>query len=105
MTDKSQETKVVGISKDFAEYEELVSRFVSLANHMKDEGKAPPTINASLMLASGLYATYLAVGNDGQLDAKGVKEVAEVYRKNLSSVQRLKQQAQSRQNRPRAGDR
>jgi hypothetical protein len=93
VADKSQETKVVGISKDFADYEELVSRFVGLANHMKDEGKTPPTINAALMLASGLYATYMAVGNEGQLDAKGVKEVAEVYRKNLSSVQRLKQRA------------
>lgn len=91
---------VVGISKDFAAYQELVGRFVSLANHMKDEGKAPPTINAALMLASGLYATYLAVGNDGQLDARGVKEVAEVYRKNLSSVQRLKQRTVTQQRKP-----
>lgn len=92
MTDKPNAPQA-GIGKDFAEYEELVVRFVGLANQMKDEGKAPPTVNAALMLASGFYATYLAVGNDGQLDAKGVDQVAEVYRQNLASVQRLKERS------------
>ena len=40
MAHKSKETKEAGIGKNFAEYEELVARFVGLANQMKDEGKA-----------------------------------------------------------------
>jgi hypothetical protein len=69
----------------------MVKRFIDLANQMKDEGQAPPSVNAALMLASGLYATYLAVGNEGRLDPKAIDQVAGVYRKNLSAVQQLKQ--------------
>ena len=59
---------------------EVVKRFIDLANQMKDEGQAPPSVNAALMLASGLYATYLAVGNEGRLDPKAIDQVAGVYR-------------------------
>jgi len=100
VADKSKDTRVAGISKDYSEYEELVGRFVGLANQMKDEGKSPPTVNAALMLASGVYATYLAVGNDGQLDTKGMDKISEVYRQNLASVQRLKERAAARQRKP-----
>jgi hypothetical protein len=92
VSDRPTETTIQGTARDFAQYEQLVRRFVDLANIMKDEGHAPPTVNAAMMLASGLYASYLAVGNHGQLDARGVDEVSEVYRKNLLSVQQLKKQ-------------
>ena len=95
MSDRATETTLQGTTRDFAQYQALVRRFVYLANLMKDEGHAPPTVNAAMMLASGLYASYLAVGNQGQLDARGVEAVTEAYRKNLLSVQQLKQRAVS----------
>jgi len=72
-------------------YNELVSRFIQLANQMKDEGKSINMVNASLMSASGVYATYTAVGGDeGGLTPSGVKQVASVYKENLENVQKMK---------------
>ncbi len=83
--------EIQGTSQDYAQYQQMITRFIDLANQMKDEGQAPPSVNAALMLASGLYATYLAVGNEGQLEPKAMDQVAGVYRKNLAAVQQIKQ--------------
>lgn len=74
------------------EYTALSERFIALANEMKDEGKSLQMVNAALMSASGIYATYTAVGNDGGLTASGVEKVTAVYKANLENVQKLKRQ-------------
>jgi hypothetical protein len=72
------------------EYNELAKRFITLANQMKDEGKSIQMVNASLMSASGIYATYTAAGDDGGLTESGVEKVVSVYKQNLESVQKIK---------------
>ncbi|SMG65967.1 conserved hypothetical protein [methanotrophic bacterial endosymbiont of Bathymodiolus sp.] len=74
------------------EYNQLSARFIALANEMKNEGKSQQMVNAALMSASGIYATYTAAGNDGGLNASGVEKVVAVYKANLENVQKLKQQ-------------
>lgn len=90
MSDASNSPEIQGTAKDFAQYQEMIVRFIDLANEMKNGGQPPPAVNAALMLASGFYASYLAVGNEGQLDAKTMDQIAGIYRKNLTSVQKLK---------------
>ncbi len=72
------------------EYNELAKRFITLANQMKDEGKSIQMVNASLMSASGIYATYTAAGDDGGLTESGVEKVVSVYKQNLENVQKIK---------------
>jgi len=78
-------------TENMQEYNELAARFIALANEMKEEGKPLQMVNASLMSASGIYATYTAAGNDGGLNASGVDKVVAVYKANLENVQKLKQ--------------
>ena len=68
----------------------LVQEFIDVANRLKDEGKPMEIINASLMLASGTYATYLAAGNNGYLKEGGIRKVSEAYKTNLERVQEIK---------------
>jgi len=74
------------------EYTILSERFIALANEMKDEGKNLQMVNAALISASGIYATYTAAGNDGGLTPSGVDQVVAVYKANLENVQKLKRQ-------------
>jgi len=74
------------------EYNELATRFIALANEMKDEDKTTQMVNAALMSASGIYATYTAAGNEGGLTPTGVDKVVAVYKLNLENVQKLKEQ-------------
>jgi len=78
--------------KSMHEYNLLSERFIALANEMKNEGKSQQMVNASLMSASGIYATYTAAGNEGGLTPSGVDQVVKVYKANLENVQKLKQQ-------------
>jgi len=78
------------------EYNQLSERFIALANEMKDEGKSLQMVNAALMSASGIYATYTAAGNEGGLNASGVDKVVAVYKANLENVQKLKQQQEAK---------
>jgi|SaaInlStandDraft_3_1057020.scaffolds.fasta_scaffold15756_2 hypothetical protein len=80
------------IKPDMQEYNVLSARFIALANEMKNEGKSQQMVNAALMSASGIYATYTAAGNDGGLKPSGVDQVVAVYKANLENVQKLKQQ-------------
>ena len=75
-----------------AEYNELVKRFIDLANEMKNSGKSAPMVSAALMSASGVYATYASAGNKGYLKEGGVTKITEVYRRTLMNVQRMKKQ-------------
>ena len=84
MTDKTE---------NLEEYNALVGRFIQLANEMRSNGKQGGVINAALMTASGIFATYLAAGNEGYLQPSGVDKVTDLYRRTLTNVQRSKQQA------------
>ena len=75
------------------EYYELSERFIALANEMTTEGKESQAVNAALMSASGVYATYIAAGNNGGLTSAGVKKVTSVYKANLQNIQKLKQKS------------
>ncbi len=76
--------------KKMDEYSALAKRFITLANQMKDEGKPIQMVNASLMSASGIYATYTTAGDEGGLTESGVEKVVAVYKQNLESVQKIK---------------
>ncbi len=88
-------------TKPMEEYNELVGRFIRLANSLKDEGKPIEMISAALMSASGIYATFVAAGNQGFLKKGGVDKITQVYRNNLLNVQKVKQaEAQARSKAP-----
>lgn len=72
------------------QHQNCTNRFVELANKMKDEGLDPPLISGALMTASGIYATYLAAGNDAALEPTGVDKVCRLYRHTLEQYQNLK---------------
>ncbi|MCF7970597.1 MAG: DUF3144 domain-containing protein [Methylococcaceae bacterium] len=77
--------------KTMQAYNELSERFILLANEMTAEGKSTQMVNAALMSASCVYATYTAAGNNGGLTASGVDQVTAVYKANLENVQKLKE--------------
>ena len=72
------------------QHQNCTNRFVELANKMKDEGLDPSLISGALMTASGIYATYLAAGNNAALEPSGVDKVCLVYRNTLERFQSLK---------------
>ncbi len=73
------------------EYNDIATRFIKLANEIATEGKTEQMVNAALMSASCIYATYVAAGNEGGLNQSGVEKVTEIYRQNLENVQKIKQ--------------
>jgi len=79
--------------KSMVEYYELSERFIALANEMTAEGKDSQAVNAALMSASGVYATYTAAGNEGGLTASGIKQVTSVYKENLKNIQKMKRES------------
>jgi len=67
--------------------------FIQLANRMANEqGLDVKMISAALMAASGVYATFMAAGNQGFLAPGGVDRVAEVYKNNLAYIQERKKE-------------
>jgi len=73
---------------------ECMRRFVDLANTMKNEGIETKIVSAGLMTASGVYATYAAVGNRNRagLTASGVDKVVALYRQHLERVQEIRRE-------------
>ena len=65
-------------------------KFIDLANELKNLGHSPQLISASLMAASGIYATYITAGNSGGLQPSGVDKVVMMYRRNLEYIQERK---------------
>ncbi len=82
--------------KDSELHHECVNRFIALANAMKDEKIDINIVNAGLMTAAGLYATYVAGGNDGGLTESGVDKVSEVFCNELKRIQVIKKEAAAR---------
>jgi hypothetical protein len=70
--------------------QQVLDRFIKLANELKDEGKPVDMVNAALMLASCTYATFTAAGNGGYLKEGGINKITSLYRQNLVSLQKAK---------------
>ena len=68
------------------------TKFITLANELKDEGHNPQMISAALMAASGIYATFITAGNTGGLQPSGVDKVVMMYRRNLEHIQERKKE-------------
>jgi hypothetical protein len=66
------------------------SKFIALANEMKNEGHSQQLVSAALMAASGIYVTFISAGNDGGLQPSGVDKVVMMYRRNLEHIQERK---------------
>jgi len=73
------------------------NKFIELANQMKDEKIDPSLVSGSLMTASGIYATFVAAGNQGALEPSGVDKVVALYRRTLEHHQDVKK-THSKQN-------
>jgi hypothetical protein len=80
-------------NNDTENHRECVNRFIELANAMKDDGVDINIVSGSLMTASGLYASYVAGGNDGGLTDSGVEKVAGVYKRELERIQLIKKES------------
>jgi hypothetical protein len=72
---------------DHEKHQECVNKFIRLANQFKDEEIDPALVSGALMMASGVYATFLAAGNSGALEPSGVDKVVAVYRRTLEEHQ------------------
>ena len=66
------------------------NQFIELANRLKDEKIDPSLVSGALMTASGIYATYVAAGNEGALEPSGVQKVVDLYRRTLEHYQKIK---------------
>jgi hypothetical protein len=71
-------------------HEECVDRFVDLANTLKEEGIDIKVVSHGLMSASCVYTTFTLSGNEGGLNQSGVEKVADVYKRELGRIQRIK---------------
>ena len=64
-----------------------------MANQMVNEkGHDPKLVSAALMAASGVYATFVAAGNDGFLAPNGVNTIADTFKNNLAYIQKRKKE-------------
>ena len=66
------------------------TKFIELANELREEGNDPQLVSAALMAASGVYATYVVAGNTGGLEPSGVDKVVMSYRRTLEHIQQRK---------------
>ena len=66
------------------------NKFIELANQLKAEEIDINLVNGALMTASGIYATYVAAGNQGALEPSGVEKVVTLYRRTLEHHQKIK---------------
>lgn len=73
--------------------QQIMQKFIDLANTIKDEGVEPRIITVGLMRASCVYSTYVVAGNEGGLNESGIEKVAEAYKQQLAFIQQLKRQA------------
>lgn len=72
------------------QHQHCTNRFIELANQLKDENIDPALVSGALMTASGIYATFVAAGNNGTLERSGVDKVVALYRRTLEQFQRIK---------------
>lgn len=75
---------------DMDKHRHCTNKFIELANQLKDEQIDPKLVSGALMTASGIYATFLAAGNQGALEPSGVDKVVALYRRTLEHHQEVK---------------
>lgn len=74
-------------------HNQATEQFIVMANQMVNEkGYDPKLVSAALIAASGVYATFVAAGNDGFLAPNGVNTIAETFKNNLSYIQKRKKE-------------
>jgi len=73
-------------------HNQCTTKFIDLANELKDQGHDPKLVSAALMTASGIYATYVTAGNTGGLEPSGIDKVVMMYRRNLEHIQERKKE-------------
>jgi len=79
--------------KQLDAHNQATNEFIELANKMVNErGFEQSLVSAALMAASGVYATFVAAGNQGFLAEGGIDKVATMYRNNLAYIQRRKKE-------------
>ncbi len=79
--------------KQIDAHNQATSEFIELANKMvNDRGFDSKLVSAALMAASGVYATFIAAGNQGFLAPGGVDKVTEMYKNNLAYIQNRKKE-------------
>ena len=82
---------------DQEKHQYCANKFIELANQLKKEEIEPGLVSGSLMTASGIFATYVAVGNNGALELSGVEKVVALYRRTLEHHQLFKKSQLSQQ--------
>jgi len=75
---------------DQEKHKYCTNKFIELANDLKQEDIDIALVSGALMTASGVYATYVAAGNNGVLEPSGVDKVIQVYRRTLEHHQVVK---------------
>lgn len=75
---------------DMEKHRHCTNKFIELANQLKDEQIDPKLVSGALMTASGIYATFVAAGNQGALEPSGVDKVVALYRRTLEHHQEVK---------------
>ena len=81
---------VVDSGDQSEQHKYCTNRFIELANQLKNESIDTTLISGALMTASGIYATYVAAGNNGALQPSGVEKVVGLYRRTLEHHQEVK---------------
>lgn len=69
---------------------EAVKKFIALANELKGDKFPVDVVSDAMLSAAGVYATYVAAGNDGFLRRSGVEKVITVFANSLMAVQEAK---------------
>jgi hypothetical protein len=77
---------------DQEQHQYCTNKFIELANQLKKEEIDASLVSGSLMTAAGVYATYVAAGNNGALEASGVDKVVAVFRRTLEHHQKIKKE-------------
>lgn len=72
------------------QHRHCTNKFIELANKLKNEDIDINLVSGALMTASGIFATWVAAGNNGALEASGVDKVVKVYRRTLEHCQVVK---------------
>lgn len=79
--------------KQIDTHNQATNEFIALANQLvNDRGFERNLVSAALMAASGVYATFIAAGNQGFLAENGVDKVAGIYKNNLAYIQKRKKE-------------
>lgn len=71
-------------------HQDIMNRFIALANQVKDEGMDIKLISSAMMSASSVYETFVHVGNTGGLTESGVDKVVAKYRAHLERYQEIR---------------